>query len=279
MVVFKNVKKEEIVRLKKLGLTAAAPKTAHETIRYIGKGVTAVLYESGRLFLQGKEEDVERITGKLKGIGEEVKKESFRSEKGWMIGSDEALKGDTFGGIVIAGVRADDAVREKLRELGVKDSKSLSDREVLRLAEEVRKVVECEVYSVLPEEYNKIIELGKSVTDLLNEYHSKIGKELGNGRQVVDKYPGCKAGDLVTEKAEQKYVEVAAASILARASALQQLDYLSMEAGFRVPKGSTHVGLALDSLKVRQKDFSKFVKMHFRNVKEFLEKKREIFYK
>ena len=73
------------------------------------------------------------------------------------------------------------------------------------------------------------------------------------------------------EKAESKYVEVAAASILARAAALQQLDYLSAQAGFRLPKGSTHVKLALFELKERGLDFRKFTKVDFANVKSFLQ--------
>ena len=88
--------------------------------------------------------------------------------------------------------------------------------------------------------------------------------------KVVDKYPGCNVGDVQEEKAESKYVEVAAASILAREAALKQLNYLSVQAGFRTPKGSTHVRLALDELKERKLNLKKFVKIGFSNVKEFL---------
>ena len=87
---------------------------------------------------------------------------------------------------------------------------------------------------------------------------------------MVDKYPGCAVGDVAEEKAESKYVEVAAASVLARAAALKQLDYLSLQAGFTLPKGSTHVKLALHELQERKLEFRKFVKVHFANVKEFL---------
>ncbi len=268
MAVFKNVKKEDAEKLKSLGFVPSEPKTIHEMIRYLKDDVTAIFYNSGKLFLQGKEDKVERAVNQLvkKKIGEEVKKISFRKQSGWMIGSDESLKGDTFGGLVVAAVKADDAIRTKLRELGVADSKSLKDQEVTRLSFEIKKLAPCEVYSILPEDYNK----GEGVTDMLNKFHSKVAKELGGGKHAVDEYPGCKVGDIIETKAEQKFIEVAAASILARASALQQMDYLSMEAGFRVPKGSTHVQLGLHELKEREKDFKKFVKMHFKNVEEFL---------
>jgi len=57
---------------------------------------------------------------------------------------------------------------------------------------------------------------------------------------------------------------------LARAGALNQLNYLSTKAGFNVPKGSTHVKLALAELKERRLEFKEFVKTSFSNVREFL---------
>ena len=72
------------------------------------------------------------------------------------------------------------------------------------------------------------------------------------------------------EKADSKYVEVAAASILVRAVGLQQMKNLSALAGFSLPLGSTHVKEALKKLKEQGFEFRKFVKMDFKNVKEFL---------
>ncbi len=268
MVVFTKVKEEDLTKLKKLRFAPAAPRTAYEVIRYEKNGVHAVYYTSGKLFLQGKKEKVDRIADELRkvGIGDEVKKISFRRQSGWMVGSDESLKGDSFGGIVVAAVRADDEIRGKLKDLGVADSKALRDTEVLRLAQEVRDVAECAVYSLLPEEYNR----EAKVTLLLNKMHKKVANQVGAGRHIVDEYPGCTVGEIVETKAEQKYIEVAAASILARAAGLKQFDYLSMEAGFKIPKGSTHVKLALHELKERGLEFRKFAKLNFKNVQEFL---------
>jgi len=184
----------------------------------------------------------------------------------WIIGSDEVLKGDTFGGIVVAAVKADKKIREKLTKLGVKDSKKLSDKIIIQLAAEIKKIATCEIKNLLPEEYNK----HNGLTSLLNQLHKQAAKELAPGKHIVDKYPGCAVGDIIEEKAEDKYIEVAAASILARAAGLQQFDYLSKLAGFKLPMGSTHVKEALQELKNRNLDFSKFVKKDFRNVKEFL---------
>ena len=267
MVVFTNVKKSGIAKLIEKGYKNDVPKTVHEQYRLKKGSVILILYNSGKLLLQGKETDVKKISVQLQKlrIGKEVEPEHFRKETGWIIGSDESLKGDTFGGLVVAAVRADAKTRKKLLELGVADSKKLADKEVMNMAEKIKKIVPCEIKSFLPEEYNKS---GK-VTMMLNKLHSQCAKYLLPGTHVVDKYPGCTVGDIQETKAESKYIEVAAASVLARATALKQLNYLSMQTGFPVPKGSTHVKLALQELKDRKLDFRKFVKVDFRNVREF----------
>jgi len=72
--------------------------------------------------------------------------------------------------------------------------------------------------------------------------------------------------DLVTELVVRSKKK----GILARVGALRQMDYLSMLAGFTLPKGSTHVTEALLELKKRELEFIRFVKVDFKNVKEFL---------
>jgi len=268
MVVFTNVKKEDLIKLK--GALEEEPKTVHEECRWKKQGATLILYTSGKLLLQGKKKELDLLTEELQKlkIGHLEVSEEFLKESGWVIGSDEALKGDTFGGLTVAAVKADDKIRRKLIEIGVADSKTLSDHEVIRLAEKIRTLAPCEIKSVFPEEYNLY---QQKITLLLDTLHNECARYLQPGKHIVDKYPGCTAGDLREEKAESKYVEVAAASILARDAALRQLNSLSAQAGFHIPKGSTHVKLALLELKQRKLEFPKFVKMDFWNVREFME--------
>lgn len=266
MVVFENVKKDDLLKLK--GFSKEEAKTIFEELRLKKDNVTLILYNSGKLLLQGKADDVEKAVRELKKIGIQKLKGSgsFRKESGWIIGTDESLKGDTFGGLVVAGVKANDAVRKKLLELGVADSKMLSDKEILILVDKIKTIAPCEIKSLLPEEFNK----SHDVTHLLNKMHKECADDLSPGKHVVDKFPGCAVGDVAVEQAESKYIEVAAASVLARAIALKQLDYLSVQAGFVLPKGSTHVKPALEEMKKKGLDFKKFVKVDFSNVKEFL---------
>ncbi|MFH1276076.1 MAG: hypothetical protein ABIH82_03115 [Candidatus Woesearchaeota archaeon] len=269
MVILTKIKKGVLSKL--TGFTKEQPKTIYEELRLNKNGVSLILYTSGKLLLQGSQHKVENMAEFLvkKGVGKLEKEEVFRKEVGIIIGSDETLKGDTFGGMVVAAVKADINARKKLMELGVADSKKLDDKEILPMAEKIKKITECQIISILPEEYNKHNK-NLNVTKMLDRLHFEAASYLSPGTHVVDKYPGCSVGDVMEEKAESKYVEVAAASILARAAGLQQFDFLSVQAGFPLPKGSTHVKLALQEVKDRGLDLNKFVKVEFNNVKEFL---------
>ena len=256
MVVFENIKLDEV---KVLGFEKQETKTPYEVVRVKGEGCVLTLYNSGKLVVQGGKDAVDNFCKRFGRLPQ--KQSSYRREEGWVIGSDESLKGDTFGGIVVAAVRADNDVRKKLKVLGVADSKKLADREILSLAEEVRKF-DCCVISLLPGEYNAF---KGNQTRLLDKLHKDCAK-LGSGLHVVDKYPGCGVGDVRVTKGEEKYIEIAAASILARAAALEQFVELSERAGFPLPKGSTHVKDAIKIIKEKNLPLKDFLKVSFRNV-------------
>ncbi len=188
-----------------------------------------------------------------------------------LVGSDETLKGDTFGGLVVAGVALSQKQIDILHSLGVTDSKKITDIKIRKLAPLIiANSLAYDIQNVYPQEYNT-----KTLTKLLNDLHKTVATNIAKTlntqiTHVVDKYPGCTTGDIIIEKAESHYIQVAAASILARDVALEQLDVLSQQIGFLIPKGSTHVQEALEKLKESQKDPSFFVKMHFKNVKKAL---------
>lgn len=270
MVIFLNIQKEKIQQfLLDHGLALWECKTSYEVLRMKG-ALTAVLFKSGKLLLQGNDDAVEKYRKLLLSEGYlEDKKPTFVKEREVIIGSDESLKGDTFGGLVVAAVMADDKVRQELLFLGVQDSKKIADNDIPFLAVEIEKRTDHCIESVYPEQYNH-----HRLTELLNQLHAHSTNTLQKKQKavvVVDRYPGCTVGDIRTPHAEDKYLEVAAASILARHEALKQLQALSKELGYPIPKGSTHVKDALEFLKKSAKDPRKFVKMHFINVKRVFE--------
>ncbi|PLW80163.1 hypothetical protein C0585_03995 [Candidatus Woesearchaeota archaeon] len=271
MVTILNQDKNIILELKKIGFVEIGTKTQYEISRLVCSNpkATAILYTSKKLLIQASKENEEIILEKLGEKSKEVdkkEKDVFISKtiSGIAVGSDETLKGDTFGGLVVAGVLCDDITRQKLKELGVDDSKKISDDMIPFLAEKIRKIANYSVQNIYPEEYNK-----NSQTELMNKLHRQVYLDLGGkGTHIVDKYPGCRVGDVIETKAEDKYVEVAAASIIARDEGLKQLEELTKKLKFKVPKGSTHVKHALLFLKKSQKNPKDFVKFHFKNVQE-----------
>lgn len=193
------------------------------------------------------------------------------------IGSDETLKGDTFGGIVVCACYLTST--EDFLALGVKDSKQLTTEQIKRIAKQLLEAYpNCfSITSLLPKEYNHRLAQG-SQTLLLNQLHSELALQLferfGKQLHVVDKFPGCQVGDIALSQAESASVAVAAASIVARYHGLLQIELLSKQAGFSLPLGSTHVSEALTTLLAKDLDFEQFVKLHFKNVRVILERKQ-----
>lgn len=284
MVTIAKASPADLKRIIQAGYLKQSRKTPYESARYHKDKITIIYYKSGKLLLQGKSDLVEKEAQKLFSNAKlqlsqqaislltqttllSTVSSSRKSTSEWIIGSDECLKGDTFGGIVVAAVKANHQMRDELIKMGVADSKTIPDAKIIPLAEKIKQAVPCEIRSLLPQEYNS---KSGNVTTLLNTLHKQVVKDLGSGYHIVDKYPGCNVGDCAEEKAESKYPEVAAASILARAAGLQQIQYLSRLAGFQIPKGSTHVKDALQKVKDKKLPFVDLVKLDFKNVQEFL---------
>ena len=264
---FDNVNKENLKRLKRFGYEEIKPKSKLEEVRMKGNA-TIVLYKTGKLLVQGKKNDVEEAAKLLNFayITEEKK-----GVTGFAVGSDESLKGDTFGGIVVAGFLADGDIRKDLKNMGVKDSKKLLNPDIVLIATQLIEKFpkNYHVENIFPEEYNKM-NVRHSVTEILDLLHGKCFSKLSRGKviHIVDEYPGCSVGDIRETHAESKYLEVAAASVIARYFALKQIRDLEMKAGFFIPLGSSNVESALLELKKKSLDPCEYVKLKFRNVSE-----------
>lgn len=174
------------------------------------------------------------------------------------VGTDEAGKGDYLGPLVVAGVRVLGAEEDRrLRGLGVRDSKLLGMDQVRRLAAGIEAEIghrDLRVVALPPREYEARREAaGGNVNRLLAELNAGIIRELEADVEVavVDAF-GQKAEEYlrprmpegvrleVRPRAEDD-AAVAAASILARARYLEEMDRLSELVGFELPRGSTHV--------------------------------------
>lgn len=257
------------------GFRDAPLKSEYEVRRMCG-GCAVVLYGSGKVVIQGKDNDVSEVERIVFGDVSAKKKMKIDDSPVVRVGGDECLKGDTFGGLVVVCVKADAKIRRQLFCLGVSDSKKIADGRIRKMGAQVLRVLgkdNVAVVEVYPAEYNRMYLKYRSVTRMLNAMYEEAAGMLGDADEcVVDQYPGCRVhGCRSVVRGESKYIEVAAASVVARYRGLLQFDSLSRKAGVDVPKGSTHVKWGLTRLKREKRVFREFVKMHFRNVCAFLE--------
>ena len=173
------------------------------------------------------------------------------------VGIDEAGKGDYFGPLVVVGARiTGEGVAEELREIGVRDSKTISVGEIRDIAERILDAVGprnvC-VVSLPPKEYEARRTAAGNVNRLLGVVDAEIMGELKGEVEVivVDEFARAARSYLepyvpegvrleVRTRAEDD-AAVAAASIVARARQLEEMDRLSERVGFRLPLGATHV--------------------------------------
>ncbi|MBI2971751.1 MAG: ribonuclease HIII [Candidatus Aenigmarchaeota archaeon] len=203
------------------------------------------------------------------------------------IGVDEAGKGDYFGYLVVAAVYVDDQTESRLKALGVKDSKMLSDAAVKGLAAKIRKLCMHDIVRISPEKYNMLYAKFKSLNRLLAWGHSRaienvldhvecdvvITDKFGDEKLVKDALfeKGKKVQLLQRIHAEQD-TAVAAASILARQEFLATLRMLGREVGMVLPKGATHVeDAARQMVQTHGTESLGFVaKLHFKITKRIL---------
>ena len=205
------------------------------------------------------------------------------------VGTDEAGKGEYLGPLVVAGVRVLGAEKDlEIRELGARDSKTLGLHQVPRISVEIARLLAPEnirVVSLAPKEYEaRRAAAGGNVNRLLGELNAQIINELKGEIEVavVDAF-GEKARSYleprvpegirleVRPRAEDD-AAVAAASILARARYLEEMEKLSERVGFELPRGSTHV-LAAARRVVEERGeegLAEVAKIHFSTTQQVL---------
>jgi len=207
------------------------------------------------------------------------------------IGVDESGKGDYFGYLVIAGVIVDEEKEKKLHALGVKDSKKLSDFQDIRLATQIKKICKHNIVKISPERYNQLYKKfgPKGLNKLLAWGHARVIENLLEKNNcdyvITDKFgeerflkkalmEHGKRIKIIQRVRAESDIAVAAASVLARAEFLRTLKRISLEVGYRLPKGATHVEDVAKELVDRytEKILPMIAKMHFKITKKILKK-------
>ncbi len=218
-------------------------------------GISCTLYESGSLTVQGKEMQPFIEFYLEPEILNEFRYSHPEAHLNIVphIGMDEAGKGDFFGPLCVAAVFADAEGIKKMLEMGVQDSKRLSDDSVKKIAAKIRSSYSYTVIRLFPMKYNELYGKFKNLNRLLGWAHAAALEDVIRKTDCRDALIDQFADKHVMENAlKQKKIEanleqkvrgeedlvVAAASILARAAFLDGLEALSQEYGMILPKGA-----------------------------------------
>ncbi len=248
------------------------------------------LYTSGKVLVQGAgtEEFVKfvlepEITGVALMGNEEIIDPSQAMPH---MGIDESGKGDYFGPLVACAAYTDETLTKRMKEIGAKDCKQLSDKQVLLIGAKLRALLgpnRFKIVAIGPESYNRVYAKNKNVNRVLSWAHARAIENLlttmpSCPRAVADQFGAEylikaalmeKGKEIILEqhhKAESD-IAVAAASIIAREFFLLSLKKLSDECGIALPKGASKA--AIDAAKEYAARYGKealvkVAKLHFK---------------
>ena len=174
------------------------------------------------------------------------------------IGSDEVGTGDYFGPIVVTASYVNKENIEFLTNLGVRDSKKISDEAILKIVPKIIKKIPYKSIILSNQDYNKhygkdmnmnkikAILHNKALLDLIKENdfqydyividqfepEKSFYKHLENSKEII------KDVTFIT-KAEDKCLSVAVSSLISRYIFIKQIDKLGEKYGIFLPKGAT----------------------------------------
>lgn len=269
-------------------------------------GTVITLYESGKIMFQGVSADIDanlwidmekhlnnRIiditTGKDKKDNKKdnADKQIFINKPS--IGSDEVGTGDYFGPIVVTASFVSKENQQFLIDLGVKDSKKITDETIKKIAPQIIEKIPHSTLIFDNESYNKFHTDDINMNKIKAILHNKvllnlIKNEYPYEQIIIDQFVNEKkyyeyikdAKEIVRNitfytKAEDKFLCVAASSIISRYVFLKRMDEISREIGIEIPKGA---GDAVD--KVAQEITDKYgfekltaiAKLNFKNTEK-----------
>ncbi|WP_323847932.1 MAG: ribonuclease HIII [Phytoplasma sp.] len=251
-------------------------------------------YNNGTCLLQGKEvnKEVEYIKKFLyldepSNINIDKSKEINNKKH---VGSDEVGIGDVFGPIVVCSVLVTEKQIPFLKEIGIRDSKKISDSKIEKLFLMIKDKFDYYVKILTPCEFNIWIQKynTKHIQALLhNQVILEIIKKIKENTIVVlDRFVNSKKYFQYLQneqkiykrikfetKAESKYVSVALASVIARAVFLKEINKLKDEIGYKLLLGAgSKVDEQIYQMYQNNKElvfFQKIAKCNFKNIKKY----------
>lgn len=295
------------------------PKTPPYAVFQADEADTVItLYESGKAVFQGISADIdanmwkemERHLNPTKKIEmtNSDKKEKDKKEKETTkidpkiyyansIGSDEVGTGDYFGPIVVTAAYISKEDIPFLEELGVKDSKKLTDDKIMEIVPKIIKKIKYNSIILSNKEYNEKysedINMNKIKAILHNKVLTNLVKEnLPYQYIVVDQFakpyvyfnylkslPNPVRNITFMTKAEDKVLSVACASLISRYIFIKEFDKLGEQLDTFLPKGASD---KVDECgrKIVQKygpqKLKEIAKLNFKNTEKIMNKNESL---
>lgn len=255
------------------------------------------MYESGKIMFQGTTADVDssmwlEMDGQSKKDSPEVKEKEKKYYYCSSIGSDEVGTGDYFGPIVVTASFVKNEDIPYLEELGIKDSKKLTDEKILDIAPKVAKKISYKSLILSNQEYNekhgsnnnmnkiKAIMHNKVLYQMVQETKEKyayiIVDEFARENRYYDYIKDMKEiqrGITFMTKAEDKNLAVACSSVISRYIFLKEFDKLSDSLHIPLPKGAgPNVDVIGEEIvdKYGQDKLKEVAKLNFANTERIL---------
>ncbi len=233
-------------------------------------GSIITLYESGKAMFQGLSADIDanlwidmekHLNNRTITVEDNNNKKEEEKDLRFInkstIGSDEVGTGDYFGPIIVTASYVDKNNIQFMQELGVKDSKKITDEKILKIAPLIIKKIPYVTYILDNKSYNENYNTDVNMNKIKSILHNKVLYNLlqkDNYKYdyiVIDQFVYPKKYfehiKLVKDKiknitftthAEDKCYSVAASSIISRYLFLKEMDKLSKKIGFTIPKGA-----------------------------------------
>lgn len=282
-------------------------KTPQHAIFQADDGDSVVtLYQSGKVVFQGRDADLaadfwietEKInSGMAKVTSSEDKKDKKEIERKiplriTSIGSDEVGTGDFFGPIVVTATYVTKDNVDFLLELGVKDSKKMSDSEIIKVVPEIIKKVPYNTFVLNNKQYNEMYSSDMNMNKMKAILHNKVLSGFMNKDKypydfiVVDQFENPRSyyahlqdakfkvyNITFLTKAEDQCLSVACASLISRYIFLQEMDKISKELGMTLPKGAGDItnecGINIVK-KFGKSKLNEVAKLNFKNTEKIL---------
>ena len=232
------------------------------------------LYNSGKAVFQGRSADIDanmwkemerhlNPTKKVEMTNSEDKKKKEKVKElvdpkiyyANTIGSDEVGTGDYFGPIVVCATYVTKDDIPFLEELGVRDSKKLTDDKILEIVPKIIKKIPYECIILNNKDYNENYNTDMNMNKVKAILHNKVLSKMITKYQadyiVVDQFANpfvyynyLKETNYVKNitfitKAEDKCLSVACASLISRFVFLKEFDKLGEKLGVFLIKGAS----------------------------------------